>query len=163
MHCPLQRSLQSNTNCSGGHSIWIFILYKFYASGKISILKTAYMHISAISYQIFTIKAFRPKLIKLSQTYLSVKLHTFAAVIVFISRVTSTVTMSSLIVPWRVVQTVSTTAVDTVIYICPVITLCNRYWYWYISVHVHLTYEIKQMIYCVGSGFHISKNKRIHK
>lgn len=51
--------------------------------------------------------------------------YTLAAVIVCISRVTSFFTVSSLFVTQRVVQTVNTTVVDTLISIGPGITLCN--------------------------------------
>lgn len=52
--------------------------------------------------------------------------YTLAAEIVCISRVTSFITMTSLFVTCRVVLTVTTTVVDTVISKAANITLCNR-------------------------------------
>lgn len=49
--------------------------------------------------------------------------HTSAAVTISISRVTSSVANTSLFVTWSVVQTVTTTVVNTVVSIGPVITL----------------------------------------
>lgn len=55
------------------------------------------------------------------------KQFTLATVIISISRVTPPVTVTSLFVTWRVVQTLTTTVVDTVIAIGTANTLCNRY------------------------------------
>lgn len=49
---------------------------------------------------------------------------TFGTFTVSISRFTSSVTMSSLFVTWRVIQTVTITGVNTVISIGPVFTFC---------------------------------------
>lgn len=51
--------------------------------------------------------------------------YTFATIRVGISRVTSSITMTSLFVTWKVVQTMTTTVVHTVISIGPVITFYN--------------------------------------
>lgn len=65
---------------------------------------------------------------KLTEKYNKIcKQFTFATVRVSISRVTSFVTLTSLFVTCGVVQTVTTTAVDTVIAIGTANTLCNRY------------------------------------
>lgn len=64
---------------------------------------------------------------------------TFATVALCISRVTSPVTMSSPYVLRRVVQTVSTTVVDTAQTIGPVVTLYQRYCY-----ITNITHQIKE-------------------
>lgn len=60
-----------------------------------------------------------------SSQQLNVYEYTFGALRVCISRTTSLVTLPSLFVTWKVVQTVTTTVVDTVVPIGPVITICN--------------------------------------
>lgn len=52
--------------------------------------------------------------------------HTVTASSVCISRVTSPVTMTSLFITWKVIQTVSTAVADTLITISSVRTLCNK-------------------------------------
>lgn len=79
---------------------------------------------------VLIVKQIEIKKIKLSvytYIYRSVSVFTFAAVIAGISQVTSLVTLPSLFVTWIVVQTVTTTFVDTVISIGTVNTLCNNY------------------------------------
>lgn len=51
---------------------------------------------------------------------------TFTTENVVISRFTSFVTVTSLFITWRVIQTVTTTVVDTTITIGPDFTLYNR-------------------------------------
>lgn len=52
--------------------------------------------------------------------------YTLAAVIVCISRVASPVTCTSLLATWGVVQTMTTTVVNTVVTIGSAITICNE-------------------------------------
>lgn len=55
---------------------------------------------------------------------------TFVAATISISWFTSPVTVPSLFVTWRVIKTVTTAVVGTVISIGPFNTLCNRSYYY---------------------------------
>lgn len=66
-------------------------------------------------------------------------IFTFVTVDINISRVTAPVTVSSLFVTWKVIQTVTTTVADTVISKGPVITTYNSN-----SINIsYLTYHTK--------------------
>lgn len=65
---------------------------------------------------------------------------TFATVTVSKPRVATLITVTSLLVTWRVVQTVTTTVVCTIISIGTLITFYNRY---FVSINTFFTYYIK--------------------
>lgn len=101
---PLQCSLQSNPKCTGEHSVQrkMFLMFK-----------TCYTINWNLLINVFKVCVCTIKQKKVNNFKALIGNLTFATVPVSISRFTSPVIVFSLFVTWRVVQTMSTTVVDT--------------------------------------------------
>lgn len=102
-------------------------LHSIFNKKNISSIPISYSlrNIFSIAFIIYSVKLIKLNNMNVFYVFLYIYKYTCATGRVCVSRFTSPVTLTSRFVTWRVVQTVTTTVVVTIITIGPFITLCN--------------------------------------